>query len=80
MLDKQSALHDIEAQQEETEEEDEIEEQEELSSRGMLLKRSMSAKIMKQSGLSLRVGGVHPEDLEATTCSGNNQARHHMPP
>jgi len=25
------------------------------------------------------VGWVHPEDLEATTCSGNKQARHHMP-
>ena len=32
-----------------------------------------------QSGLSLRVGGVLPEDLEATTCSVNNQAQHHMP-
>jgi hypothetical protein len=63
------------AQQEEIEEEA----QEELSSWGILLTRSMLAKIMKQSGLSLRVGGVHSEDLEATTCSGKNQARHHMP-
>jgi len=53
--------------------------QEELSSWGILLTRSMLAKIMKQSGLSLRVGGVLPEDLEATTCSGNNQAQHLMP-
>ena len=75
MLDKQGAVHDVEAQQEEIE----AEAQEELSSWGVLLTRSMLAKIMKQSGLSLRVGGVHPEDLEATTCSGNNQARHHMP-
>jgi len=79
MLDKQGAVHDVEAQQEETEEEDETEAQEELSSWGILLTRSMLAKILKQSGPSLRVGGMHPEDLEATTCSGNNQARHHMP-
>ena len=79
MLDKQGAVHDVEAQQEEIEEEDEAEAQEELSSWGIRLTRSMLAKIMKRSGLSLRVGGVHPEDLEATTFSGNNQARHHMP-
>jgi len=79
MLDKQGAVRDVEAQQEEIEEEDEAEAQEELSSWGILLTRSILAKIMKQSGLSLRVGGVHLEDLEATTCSGNNQARHHMP-
>ena len=81
MLDKQDAVHDVEAQQEETEEEDEAgaEAQEELSSWGILLTHSILAKIMKQSGLSLRVGGVDPEDLEAATCSGNNQARHHMP-
>jgi len=79
MLDKQGTVHDVEAEQEEIEEEDEAEAQEELSSWGILLTRSTSAKIMKRSGLSLRVGGVHPEDLEATTCSGNNQARHHMP-
>jgi len=79
MLDKQSAVHDVEAQQEEIEEEDEAEPQEELSSWGILLTRSMLPKIMKQSGLSLRVGGVLPEDLEATTCSGNDQAQHHMP-
>ena len=68
MLDKQGAVHDVEAQQEETEEEDEAEAQEELSSWGIMLTQSMLAKIMKQSGPSLRVGGVHPEDLEATTC------------
>ena len=79
MLDKQGAEHDVEAQQEEIEEEDETEAQEELSSWGILLTRNMLAKIMKQSEPSLTVGGVHPEDLEATTCSGNNQARHHMP-
>ena len=78
MLDKQGAVHDTEAQQEEIEEENEAEAQEELSSWGILLTWSMLAKIMKQSGLSLRVGGVLPEDLEVTTCSGNNQARHHM--
>ena len=72
MLDKQ--VHDVEAQQEEIEEEDEAEAQVELSSWGILLTWSMLAKIMKQSGLLLRVGGVHPEDLEATTCSKNNQA------
>ena len=64
MLDKQGAVHDVEAQQEEIEEEDEAEVQEELSSWGILLTRSMLAKIMKQSGLSLGVGGVHLEDLE----------------
>ena len=81
MLDKQGTVHDVEAQQEEIEEEeeDETEAQEELSSWGILLTWSMLAKILKQSGPSLRVGGVHPEDLEATACSGNNQARHHMP-
>ena len=79
MLDKQGAVHDVEAQQEETEEEDETEAQEELSSWGILLTWSMLAKILKQIGPSLRVGGMHPEDLEATSCSGNNQARHHMP-
>jgi len=79
MLDKQGAEHDVEAQQEEIEEEDETEAQEELSSWGILLTWSMLAKILKQSGPSLRVGGMHPEDLEATSCSGNNQARHHMP-
>jgi hypothetical protein len=63
----------------EIEEEDEAESQEEMSSWGILLTQSMLAKITKLSGLSLRVGGVHPEDLEATACSGNNQARHHMP-
>jgi hypothetical protein len=75
MLDTQGAVHDVEAQQEEIEEEDEAEAQEELSSWGILLTRTVLAKIMKQSGLSLRVGGVHPEDLEAqgttrpdTTC------------
>ena len=47
------AVHDVEAQQEEIE----AEAQEELSSWGILLTRSMLAKIMKQSGLSLRVGG-----------------------
>ena len=78
-MDKQSAVHEIEAQQEETEEEDETEAQEELSSWGILLTRNMLAKIMKQSEPSLTVGGVHPEDLEATMCSGNNQAQHHMP-
>jgi len=77
MLDKQGAVHGVEAQQKEIEEEDEAEE--ELSSWGILLTRSMLVKIMKQSGLSLRVGGVLPEDLEAITCSGNNQAQHHMP-
>jgi hypothetical protein len=79
MMDKQGAVHDVEAQQEETEEEDEAEAQEEFSSWGIMLTQSMLAKIMKQSGLSLRVGRVHPEDLEATTCPGNNQARYHMP-
>jgi len=79
ILDKQSAVHEIEAQQEETEEEDETEAQEELSSWGILLTRNMLAKIMKQSEPSLTVGGVHPEDLEATMCSGNNQAQHHTP-
>jgi len=74
MLDKQGAVHDTEAQQEEIEEENEAEAQEELSSWGILLTWSMLAKIMKQSGMSLRVGEVHLEDLEATTCSGNNQA------
>ena len=74
MLDKQGAVHDVEAQQEEIEEEDETEAQEELSSWGILLTRGMLSKIMKKSGPSLRVGGVHLEDLEATTCSGNNQA------
>ena len=77
MLDKQDAVHDVEAQQEETE--DEAEAQEELSSWGILLTQSMLPKIKKQSGLSLRVGGVLPEDLEATMCLGNNQAQHHMP-
>jgi len=80
MLDKKGAVYDIEAEQEEIEEEDKIEEQEELNSWCILLKQRMSAKIMKQSGQSLRVAGVHPEDLEAATCSGNNQARHHVPP
>jgi len=79
MLDKQGAVHDVEAQQEEIEEEDEAEAQEELSSWGILLTRRMLPKSMKQSELSLRVGGVLPEVLEATTCSGNNQAKHHMP-
>jgi hypothetical protein len=79
MMDTQGAVHDIEAQHEEIEKEDEAEAQEELSSWGILLTRNMLAKIMKQSGLSLRLGGVHPEDLEATTCPGNNQSRHHMP-
>ena len=74
MLDKQDAVHDVEAQQEEIEEEDEAEAQEEWSSWGILLTWSTLAKIMKQSGLSLRVGGLRPEELEATTCSGNNQA------
>jgi len=79
MLHKQGAVHDVEAQQEEIEKEDEAEVQEELSSWGILLTWSVLAKILIQSGPSLRVGGEHPEDLEATTCSGNNQARHHMP-
>jgi hypothetical protein len=78
MLDKQGAVHDVEAQQEEIEEEDEAEAQKELRSWGILLTRIVLAKIIKQSRLSLRVGGVLPEDLEAT-CSGNNQAQHHMP-
>ena len=77
MLDKQDAVHDVEAQQEETE--DEAEAQEELSSWGILLTQSMLPKVMKQSGLSLRVRGVVPEDFEATMCSGNNQTQHHMP-
>ena len=47
MLDKHGAVHDVEAQQEETEEEDEAEAQEELSSWGILLTRSMLAKIMR---------------------------------
>jgi len=64
MLDKQSAVHDVEAQQEEIEEEDEAEAQEELSSWGILLTWSMLAKIMKQSGPSLRVGGVHESTQE----------------
>jgi hypothetical protein len=79
MLDKQGAVHDVEAQQEETEEEDEAEALEEWCSWGILLTRSVLAKIINQCGLSLRGGGVHPEDLEATTCPGNNQVRHHMP-
>jgi len=79
MLDKQVVVHGVEAQQEEIEEENEAEAQEGLSSWCILLTRSMLPKITKQSGLSLRVGGVRPEDLEATTCSGNNQAQYHMP-
>ena len=52
MLDKQGAVHDVEAQQEETEEEDEAEAeaQEELSSWGILLTQSILAKLTKQSG------------------------------
>ena len=73
MWDKQGAVHDIEAQQEEIEVEDETEAQEELSSWDILLTRSVLAKILKQSGPSLRVGGVHPEDLEATTCSATTR-------
>jgi hypothetical protein len=76
MLDKQCAVHDVEAHQEKIEEEAEA--KEELSSWGILLTRIMLAKIMKQSGLSLRVAGVLPEDLQATTCSGYNEAQHHM--
>jgi len=69
MLDKQGAVHHVETQQEEIEDEDEdeAEAQEELSSWGILLTRSILPKIMKQNGLSLRVGGVLQEDLEATT-------------
>ena len=79
MLDRRGEVHDVAAQQEKILKEDEAESQEKLSSWGILLTRCMLAKIMKQSGLSLRVGGELPEDLEATTCSGNNQAQHHMP-
>jgi hypothetical protein len=43
-----------------------------------LLTRIILAKIMKQSGLLLRVEGVLPEDFEATMCSGNNQVKHHI--
>ena len=78
MLDKQGAVHNVEAQQEEMEEEDEAEAQEELSSWSILLTWRMLPQIMKQSGLSLRVRGVLPEGLEATACSGNNQAQQHM--
>ena len=41
MLDKQAAVHDVEAQQEEIEEEEEDEAEEELSLWGILLTRSM---------------------------------------
>ena len=47
MLDKQGAVNDVEAQQEEIEEEDKTEAQEELSSWGILLTRSMLAKMNK---------------------------------
>ena len=72
MLDKQDAVHDVEAQQEEIEEEDKAEAQEDLSSWGILLTRRMLPKIMKQSGLSLRVGGDFrkiwkPQPAQGTT-------------
>ena len=47
MWDKQGAVHDVEAQQEEIEEEDETEAQEELSTWGILLTGSMLVKILK---------------------------------
>ena len=44
MLDKQGAVHDVEAQQEEIEEDDEAEAQQELSSWGILLTREYVGK------------------------------------
>ena len=38
-----------------------------------------TGKVNETKWTSLRVEGVRPEDLEATMCSGNNQAQHHMP-